>query len=109
MAELADALDSKSGIRKDVWVRSPPSVLPCGKRESPINTGLQAFGVFLSFLLIRLATLHDRDRAWTGFSRLVESAWAFTIVVPCSGDLRRAIAAIRTELCATPKIRWNAE
>ena len=25
MAELADALDSKSGIRKGVWVRPPPS------------------------------------------------------------------------------------
>jgi hypothetical protein len=25
VAELADALDSKSGIRKDVWVRPPPS------------------------------------------------------------------------------------
>src|SRR5215472_7481272 len=36
VAELADALDSKSGIRKDVWVRPPPSapwlapsLLPC--------------------------------------------------------------------------------
>lgn len=26
MAKLADALDSKSGIRKDVWVRTPPPV-----------------------------------------------------------------------------------
>ena len=26
VAELADALDSKSGIRKDVWVRTPPPV-----------------------------------------------------------------------------------
>ena len=25
VAELADALDSKSGIRKGVWVRPPPS------------------------------------------------------------------------------------
>ena len=25
VAELADALDSKSGIREDVWVRPPPS------------------------------------------------------------------------------------
>ena len=25
VAELADALDSKSSIRKDVWVRPPPS------------------------------------------------------------------------------------
>ncbi len=24
VAKLADALDSKSGIRKDVWVRTPP-------------------------------------------------------------------------------------
>ena len=28
VAELADALDSKSGIRKDVWVRPPPSAPP---------------------------------------------------------------------------------
>ncbi len=27
MAELADALDSKSSARKGVWVRAPPSVL----------------------------------------------------------------------------------
>jgi hypothetical protein len=26
VAELADALDSKSSVRKDVWVRPPPSV-----------------------------------------------------------------------------------
>ncbi len=26
VAELADALDSKSGIRKCVWVRAPPPV-----------------------------------------------------------------------------------
>ena len=26
VAELADALDSKSSIREDVWVRPPPSV-----------------------------------------------------------------------------------
>ncbi len=26
MAELVDALDSKSSVRKDVWVRVPPSV-----------------------------------------------------------------------------------
>ena len=26
VAELADALDSKSGIRKGVWVRAPPPV-----------------------------------------------------------------------------------
>lgn len=26
VAKLADALDSKSGIRKDVWVRTPPPV-----------------------------------------------------------------------------------
>jgi hypothetical protein len=28
VAELADALDSKSGIRKGVWVRPPPSAPP---------------------------------------------------------------------------------
>ena len=28
VAELADAPDSKSGIREDVWVRPPPSA-PC--------------------------------------------------------------------------------
>ena len=28
VAELADALDSKSSIREDVWVRPPPSA-PC--------------------------------------------------------------------------------
>ena len=27
VAELADALDSKSGIRKGVWVRAPPPAL----------------------------------------------------------------------------------
>ena len=27
VAELADAPDSKSGVRKDVWVRPPPSAL----------------------------------------------------------------------------------
>ena len=27
VAKLADALDSKSGIRKDVWVRTPPPAL----------------------------------------------------------------------------------
>ena len=28
MAELADALDSKSSTRKGVWVRSPPPAIP---------------------------------------------------------------------------------
>ena len=31
VAELADALDSKSGIRKDVWVRPPPSAPSQGR------------------------------------------------------------------------------
>jgi hypothetical protein len=34
VAELADALDSKSGIREDVWVRPPPSApLKSGKHS----------------------------------------------------------------------------
>ncbi len=35
VAELADALDSKSSVRKDVWVRPPPSVLPYFKPGLP--------------------------------------------------------------------------
>jgi hypothetical protein len=31
VAELADALDSKSSIREDVWVRPPPSAPPFEK------------------------------------------------------------------------------
>jgi hypothetical protein len=31
VAELADALDSKSSIREDVWVRPPPSAPPFAK------------------------------------------------------------------------------
>lgn len=35
VAKLADALDSKSGIRKDVWVRTPPpAYLLIEKKES---------------------------------------------------------------------------
>src|SRR5216684_162849 len=34
VAELADALDSKSGIRKDVWVRPPPSAPSRNPREN---------------------------------------------------------------------------
>ena len=48
---MADALDSKSGIRKGVWVRVPPSA-PLGKRwedqNQPLNRlqdmGLQGGG-----------------------------------------------------------------
>ncbi len=34
VAELADALDSKSSVRKDVWVRVPPPVLQALTRFS---------------------------------------------------------------------------
>ena len=43
VAELADALDSKSGTRKSVWVRPPPSAPLEIKGEyqaQPIMTGL---------------------------------------------------------------------
>ena len=33
VAELADAPDSKSGSRKGVWVRPPPSAIPRGDRS----------------------------------------------------------------------------
>ncbi len=35
MAELVDALDSKSSSRKGVWVRFPPSVLKGSSSEEP--------------------------------------------------------------------------
>src|SRR5258708_8992708 len=38
VAELADALDSKSGIRKDVWVRPPPSAPLKIQRVTPVFT-----------------------------------------------------------------------
>ncbi len=34
VAELADALDSKSSARKGVWVRVPPSVLRCNAMQT---------------------------------------------------------------------------
>ncbi len=37
VAELADALDSKSGGRKAVWVRPPPSAPLKGVYEKVIN------------------------------------------------------------------------
>ena len=37
VAELADALDSKSGIRKDVWVRPPPSAPPWKPMDKPVT------------------------------------------------------------------------
>ncbi len=36
MAELADALDSKSSTRKSVWVRTPP---PVGRPTDPEQAG----------------------------------------------------------------------
>jgi hypothetical protein len=39
VAELADALDSKSGIRKDVWVRPPPSAPNPGPTPRPFSAG----------------------------------------------------------------------
>ena len=36
VAELADALDSKSGTRKGVWVRPPPSAPPGNKGETAV-------------------------------------------------------------------------
>ena len=43
MAELADALDSKSGIRKDVWVRPPPSApIQCDPKD--LSYRVQAAG-----------------------------------------------------------------
>ena len=41
VAELADALDSKSSDRKVVWVRAPPPASPLKRffpRESPISS-----------------------------------------------------------------------
>ena len=42
MVELADALDSKSSVRKDVRVRPPPPA-PSGNPESPVLWGLSGF------------------------------------------------------------------
>ena len=47
MAELADALDSKSSVRKDVWVRVPPLVLA---RESSLSR--QALRNSRSFVML---------------------------------------------------------
>src|SRR5271170_180462 len=38
VAELADALDSKSSIRKDVWVRPPPSAPHRGRIRVFVTT-----------------------------------------------------------------------
>jgi hypothetical protein len=41
VAELADALDSKSSDRKIVWVRAPPPASPLKRffqRESPVSS-----------------------------------------------------------------------
>ena len=45
MAELVDALDSKSSFRKEVWVRFPLEVLkkPCNSKE------LQGFVFLLKY------------------------------------------------------------
>jgi hypothetical protein len=37
VAELADALDSKSSDRKIVWVRSPPPALPAALNVNRFN------------------------------------------------------------------------
>ncbi len=36
---MADALDSKSSVRKGVWVRLPPSVLETEKALTALNRG----------------------------------------------------------------------
>jgi hypothetical protein len=38
VAELADALDSKSSDRKIVWVRSPPPAMPLQRRVTSVNS-----------------------------------------------------------------------
>ena len=49
MAELADALDSKSGIREDVWVRPPPSA-PSRSRIYFFVVGLNVLVPLASFV-----------------------------------------------------------
>ena len=48
VAELADALDSKSGTRESVWVRPPPS--------APVFRGL-----FLSYIYIYIPLFVDEE------------------------------------------------
>ena len=44
VAELVDALDSKSSVRKNVWVRVPPSVLADNQHiSSSFQLGLFCF------------------------------------------------------------------
>lgn len=46
---MADALDSKSSVRKDVWVRLPPLVLSVGTRRE--NCGVFSMHAVLEKLL----------------------------------------------------------
>ncbi|MEO6750355.1 MAG: urease accessory protein UreD [Chthoniobacteraceae bacterium] len=60
--------------------------------------------------IARLLALHDSSRVWIGASRLIGCAWAVKVIAASSPDLRRAIAAIRTQLyaaltIATPSLR----
>lgn len=74
VAELADALDSKSGIREDVWVRPPPSAPIAAKRHKlgyirPLMNGALKFLVFIgciivaALLLLFIGTAHKAGRA----------------------------------------------
>ena len=49
VAELADALDSKSSGRKAVWVRAPPPAIFC----SMFDAGRSAFDVLTETVLTR--------------------------------------------------------
>jgi hypothetical protein len=57
VAELADALDSKSSDRKIVWVRAPP---PAGSR---FDIGRWTFGVRRSEVSKRLETQENGTRS----------------------------------------------
>ena len=66
VAELADALDSKSSIREDVWVRPPPSAPNCNRMASIMHARVFPAFVLAISLRIAAATCPAQDEHWVG-------------------------------------------
>ena len=88
VAELADALDSKSGSRKGVWVRPPPSAKRCSLEDNPVERAIDA-QARTPWQLIPQASLTVDDALALSFSRTdsIRSTFSGGQILDCCKEL----------------------